>query len=94
MALHVFDFSFPVIDSHVNDIDVFVGGITETPRDDALVGPLFECLLGRQFRDIKCGDRYWYERRGVEGFRTGIHVHFSKRIRNQVFLRNATCLND
>nr|XP_022289209.1 myeloperoxidase-like [Crassostrea virginica] len=56
---------------HVNDIDVFVGGITETPRDDALVGPLFECLLGRQFRDIKCGDRYWYERRGVEGFRTG-----------------------
>ena len=78
MAL--FDFSFHVIDSHVNDIDVFVGGITETPRDDALVGPLFECLLGRQFRDIKCGDRYWYERRGVEGFRTGIHEHFSKEI--------------
>nr|XP_022290587.1 myeloperoxidase-like [Crassostrea virginica] len=56
---------------HVNDIDVFVGGITETPRDDALVGPLFECLLGRQFRDLKFGDRYWYETKGVEGFRRG-----------------------
>ena len=73
MAL--FDFSFPVIDSHVNDIDVFVGGITETPRDDALVGPLFECLLGRQFRDLKFGDRYWYETKGVEGFRRGKHIN-------------------
>lgn len=54
--------------SDVNDVDVFVGGVTETPRDDALVGPLFECLLGRQFHDIKFGDRYWYERNGVEGF--------------------------
>lgn len=52
----------------VNDVDVFVGGVTETPRDDALVGPLFECLLGRQFHDIKFGDRYWYETNGVEGF--------------------------
>lgn len=47
---------------------MFVGGVTETPRDDALVGPLFECLLGRQFHDIKFGDRYWYETNGVEGF--------------------------
>ncbi|XP_061185756.1 peroxidasin-like [Saccostrea echinata] len=55
----------------VDDIDVFVGGITETPRDDALVGPLFECLLGNQFRDLKFGDRYWYEKSGTEGFSIG-----------------------
>ena len=69
-------FFFFLIYSHVNDIDVFVGGITETPRDDALVGPLFECLLGRQFRDLKFGDRYWYETKGVEGFRRGIYINF------------------
>ncbi|XP_061185816.1 thyroid peroxidase-like [Saccostrea echinata] len=56
---------------HVDDIDVFVGGMTETPRDGALVGPLFECLLGRQFKDLKFGDRYWYERSGIEGFSLG-----------------------
>ncbi|XP_078333074.1 salivary peroxidase/catechol oxidase-like isoform X2 [Crassostrea virginica] len=54
---------------HPDDIDVFVGGVTETPRDGALVGPLFECLLGHQFRDLKQGDRYWYETIGVEGFK-------------------------
>ena len=51
--------------SHPDDIDVFVGGVTETPRDGALVGPLFECLLGYQFRELKLGDRYWYETIGV-----------------------------
>ena len=72
MILWVFFF---LIYSHVNDIDVFVGGITETPRDDALVGPLFECLLGRQFRDLKFGDRYWYETKGVQGFIRGIYLN-------------------
>ncbi|XP_061193219.1 peroxidase-like protein 3 [Saccostrea echinata] len=56
---------------HVDDIDVFVGGISEIPRADAVVGPLFECLLGWQFRDLRFGDRYWYEKRGIEGFSRG-----------------------
>lgn len=59
------------ISSDVDDIDVFAGGVAETPLDGAAVGPLFSCIIGNQFRDMKEGDRYWYENRGREGFRRG-----------------------
>lgn len=55
--------------SGVDDIDLFAGGVAETPLDGAAVGPLFSCIIGNQFRDLKDGDRYWYENRGVEGFK-------------------------
>ncbi|PIK44616.1 ovoperoxidase [Apostichopus japonicus] len=48
----------------VHDIDVFVGSIAERLLDDALVGPLNVCLLARQFRELKLGDRFWYENGG------------------------------
>uniref|UniRef100_K1R9F9 Peroxidasin-like protein n=1 Tax=Magallana gigas TaxID=29159 RepID=K1R9F9_MAGGI len=57
------------LQSDVDDIDVFAGGVAETPLDGAAVGPLFSCIIGNQFRDMKEGDRYWYENRGREGFR-------------------------
>lgn len=54
--------------SDVEDIDVYAGGIAEIPQDGASVGALFSCIIGQQFKDLKDGDRYWYENRGVEGF--------------------------
>ena len=50
---------------------MYAGGVAETPADGAAVGPLFSCIIGNQFRDFKDGDRYWYERSGVEGFSKG-----------------------
>lgn len=66
--------------SDVDDIDVFAGGISEIVLDGASVGPLFSCIIGQQFKDVKDGDRYWYENSGVEGFSPGIPklVHISK----------------
>ncbi|KOX68884.1 Peroxidasin [Melipona quadrifasciata] len=47
--------------SQVEDIDLLLGGILETPRNGATVGPTFECLLKRQFVKMRNSDRFWYE---------------------------------
>ncbi|XP_071514131.1 uncharacterized protein [Panulirus ornatus] len=46
---------------HVDDIDLFTGGLVETPLHGGLVGPTFGCILGIQFRNLRMCDRFWYE---------------------------------
>ncbi|XP_063426083.1 peroxidase-like protein [Mytilus trossulus] len=47
--------------SHPEDIDLFAGGLSETPVPGALVGPTFRCIIGLQFMYFKIGDRFFYE---------------------------------
>ena len=53
--------SFATVFQHVDDIDLFVGGLAERPLSGAVVGPTFGCLLGQQFQILKKGDRFWFE---------------------------------
>ncbi|XP_045166946.2 peroxidase-like protein [Mercenaria mercenaria] len=43
------------------DIDLYTGGLTEEPVKGGSLGPTFECIVGRQFRRFKFGDRLWYQ---------------------------------
>lgn len=57
----------PIIDrlkrtyDHVDDIDLFTGGLIETPLHGGLLGPTFGCIMGIQFRNFRKCDRFWYE---------------------------------
>ncbi|KAM8891747.1 eosinophil peroxidase isoform 2-T2 [Spinachia spinachia] len=48
-----------------HNIDVWVGAISEPALPGGRVGPLLSCLLARQFRALRDGDRFWWEREGV-----------------------------
>ena len=43
---------------HVDDIDLFAGGFLEKRDTDAILGPVFRCIVSDQFAKLKFGDRY------------------------------------
>merc|ERR1712083_625971 len=43
----------------VDEIDLFVGGLAEKP-EDGIVGPTFACIIGKQFRALMEGDRFFH----------------------------------
>ncbi|OXA57627.1 Chorion peroxidase [Folsomia candida] len=46
---------------HPDDVDLWIGGISESPLKGALIGPTFTCIVGDQFARTKKGDRYFYD---------------------------------
>lgn len=46
----------------VDDIDLWVGGLSEDPVGNSQLGPLFQRIIVRQFTELRDGDRFWYER--------------------------------
>ena len=58
----------------MNDIDLYVGGIAERHVSGGNVGPTFACLFAHTFRNLKLGDRFYYENNDLNtGFTAGIN---------------------
>ncbi|XP_070403291.1 thyroid peroxidase isoform X1 [Nothobranchius furzeri] len=50
---------------HLDNIDVWLGGLVEKFLPGSRTGPLFACLIGKQMKVLRDGDRFWWEAEGV-----------------------------
>ena len=54
--------------------------VMENPKDDALIGDTFLCLIGDTFARIKYGDRFFYDLEGEAGsFTIGTYFEITNR---------------
>ena len=45
-----------------DDMDIWVAGLAEDRHGKSMLGELFHTIVSRQFRVLRDGDRFWYER--------------------------------
>ena len=46
--------------NHVDDVDLFLGGLMEKPLPGSLLGPTFSCIISDQMYRTMVGDRFFY----------------------------------
>ena len=50
--------------THTDEIDLWVGGLSEKAHRKALVGRTLKAIFIEQFKRLRHGDRFWYENEG------------------------------
>jgi peroxidase len=65
----------------VYDIDLFIGGVTEYPMPDAVLGPTFANIFAYQFSNLRRSDRFFYKFNVDQptGFRSGTIIKCPKK---------------
>merc|ERR1719350_2217052 len=58
-----------------SQIDGFTAGLAETAPADGMVGPLFACIIKKQFEKLRNGDRFFFSHRrsGLPTRSQGLH---------------------
>ncbi|XP_059350178.1 chorion peroxidase-like [Daphnia carinata] len=56
--------SLKAVYESVEDIDLYIGGVTERPLPGAAVGPTFAYIIGQQFDNLRRSDRFFYANLG------------------------------
>lgn len=51
---------------NIDDVDLYIGGVSERPVNGAILGPTFLCLIGDQMARLRRGDRLFYEEATAE----------------------------
>ena len=52
----------------ISNLDLWVGGLIESPHGDSLLGETFFTIIADQFTRLRDGDRFWFENRFDEEF--------------------------
>ena len=58
-SIYRLTFMITLVGRHVDDIDFFIGGASEIPLTEGIVGALFSCVVSEQFRKLRCKYGFW-----------------------------------
>merc|ERR1719309_1906125 len=74
------------------EIDAFTGGLSEEVMDGGLVGATFSCILGKQFKKLMSGDRFFFTHVRGDGNERGLRPRTLRTVRRRR-LGNVICDN-
>ncbi|XP_054081978.1 peroxidase [Zeugodacus cucurbitae] len=78
-----------------DDVDLAIGGSLESHAHESILGPTFQCIIGRQFLNARTGDRFFFERyHPHSGFSKDQLAEIRKASLSQLFCNNADFLQD